>query len=102
MADGQGLGGGEHEGRQVLAAEPGGLVQAVADVDQQLPGRLPAGTGLGARMTGSPGLVVMAYPGLKSGPGPIREMACCPLPGSRVSPRRVPSPRPGSARAGAA
>jgi hypothetical protein len=47
VADGQGLGGGEHEGRQVLAAEPGGLVQAVADVDEQLPGRLPAGTGLG-------------------------------------------------------
>ena len=32
MADGQGLGGSEHEGRQVLAAEPGGLVQAVAAV----------------------------------------------------------------------
>ena len=39
-----------------------------------------------ARMTGSSGLVVMAYSGLKSGPGPIREMACRPLPGSRASP----------------
>jgi hypothetical protein len=32
VADGQGLGGGEHDGRQVLAAEPGGLVHAVAAV----------------------------------------------------------------------
>jgi hypothetical protein len=38
------------------------------------------------RMTGSSGLVVMAYCELKSGPGPIREMACRPLPGSRASP----------------
>jgi hypothetical protein len=32
MADGQGLVGGQHKRGQVLAAEPGGLVQAVAAI----------------------------------------------------------------------
>jgi hypothetical protein len=59
-ADGQGLGGGEHEGEQVLAAEPGGLVQAVASVDQQRPGcPLPAVVML-AMITGSSRSVVRA------------------------------------------
>jgi len=44
VADGEGLFGGEHEGRQVLAAEPGGLVQAVAAVDQHRAG-LPGAVG---------------------------------------------------------
>jgi hypothetical protein len=34
-ADGHGLRGGEHEGGQAVAAEPGGLVAAVGSVDQQ-------------------------------------------------------------------
>ena len=55
MADGQGLGGSEHEGRQVLAAEPGSPVQAVAAVDQQRR-QLAAGAGQGGeddRLVGS-------------------------------------------------
>jgi len=55
VADGQGLGGSEHEGRQVLAAEPGSPVQAVAAVDQQRR-QLAAGAGQGGeddRLVGS-------------------------------------------------
>jgi hypothetical protein len=50
------------------------------------PAGSPGGPVRVARIAGSPGSVVMAYSGLKSGPGPIRETACRPLPGSRTSP----------------
>jgi hypothetical protein len=46
-ADEQGLGGGEDEGGDFRPAGPGGLVQAVAAVDQQRPRRLAAGAGQG-------------------------------------------------------
>jgi hypothetical protein len=46
-ADQRGLVGGEDEGRDFRPAGHGGLVEAVAAVDQQRPARLAAGAGQG-------------------------------------------------------
>jgi len=39
-----------------------------------------------AMISGTSRLAVIAYPGSNPGPGPMREIVCGPLPGSRVSP----------------
>ncbi|HJY67768.1 MAG TPA: hypothetical protein VJ254_13645 [Streptosporangiaceae bacterium] len=85
-ADEQGLGGGEHEGRDFRLPVTAALYRRWQPSISSGPAGSPPGPLRVARMTGSPGLVVMAYWGLKSGPGLIREMACRPLPGSRASP----------------
>ena len=86
MPDGQGLGGGEHEGPGRPAPVTAALYRRWHPSISSGPAGLPPAVVTVAMITGSSRSVVIAYPGSKPGPGPIRETACGSLPGSRIRP----------------